>query len=166
MNEVDIFNLVKQSIDARYLNIVDLELKKTENKSEKNAYFICVKADPTPWRLDSSTKTLAKIKFGKKVSYISFPVSYAKTLNDYSIRYSKIKSEEALRVSIDEFSTISPEIIKDLFTNIMLAAFNFQAFGCCGKFKECEKTGVCVHDDILYSTACQYRKIISKENQK
>lgn len=166
MNEIDIFNLIKQNIDKRYLDTVDLELKETENKSEKNAYFIYVKAAPTPWRLDSSTKTLTKIKFGKKISYISFPVSCANTLNEYSISFSKIKSEDALRVSIDEFSKISSEIIKDLFTKIMLDAFNFQAFGCCGKFKECEKTGICVHDDVLYSTACQYKKIISKENKK
>ena len=166
MNEVDIFNLIKQNIDPRYLTIVDLELRETNNKSEKNAYFIYVKAEPTPWRLDSSTKTLTKIKFGRKVNYISFPVSYAKILSDYSISYSKIKSEDALRVSIDEFSTVSPEIIKHLFTNLMLDAFNFQSFGCCGKFKECEKEKICLHDDILYSTACQWRKIISKEKQK
>lgn len=164
MDETDIFNLITQNIDKKYLNIVKFELQETKNKSE-NAYFIYVKAEPTPWRLDSSTKTLTKIKFGKKVSYVSFPVSCANTLDAYSIYYSKIKSEDALRVSIDEFSIISPQIIKDLFTNIMLAAFNFQAFGCCGKFKECEKTGICIHDDILYSTACQYRKIISKENE-
>ncbi|MCM1114250.1 MAG: hypothetical protein NC397_01990 [Clostridium sp.] len=159
MNEIDIFNQIKDNINKKYLSVVNFELVKSKTKG---IFFITIKASPSPWRLDASEKTLAKIKIGKKVSYISFATCCENELNKYSITYSKIKSENMLRVTIDEFSEISPENITKLFTSIMLNAFNFQSFGCCGKFKECEKNGICVHDDILYSTACQYRKIISR----
>ncbi len=159
MTENEILNIVCDNIDLKYKKMLSFELKKSQTTG---IFFITVKAEPSYWRLDSNEKTLAKIKIGKKSSYIAFNTSCEKLLKQHSISYNKIKSENMLRVSIEDFSQIPVATIGNLFTNIMLNAFNFQAFGCCGKFNICEKTGICVHDDVLYSTACQYRKIITK----
>lgn len=32
------------------------------------------------------------------------------------------------------------------------------AFGCCHRFRECSRQGRCVHPNLLYATACQYRE--------
>ena len=74
-----------------------------------------------------------------------------------------IFKSQPLRISFDVFDNIPSNVLAELFTTIMITSFKFEPFGCCSKYKECKEKGYCVHDDILYANACQYRKIITKE---
>lgn len=37
-------------------------------------------------------------------------------------------------------------------------AVNFPQFGCCHNYVNCSNVLKCVHDDLIYATACMYRK--------
>lgn len=164
MNEIDVFNRIKENIDRQYRNIIDFELESTRNKTE-NAYFVTAKSPSTPWRAETSKKSITKIKFCGSENYITFALSCEGRLKEYSIKYTESKSENILRVSIEDFSKTPLDVIGKLFTDIVLNSFSFETFGCCGKFKECEDKGYCVHQDLLYATACQYRRIIESKNK-
>ncbi len=155
----EIIDFVKQYIDSRYRDITEISVK---NSNSPDIYFIVIKSKPTPWRSDTSDKTFSKIKLGKKSSYISFNTSYIKAFDKYSVSYSKIKSENMIRINLDDFFKIAPDVLEIIFNYIFINSFNITTFGCCGKFKECEEKGMCVHPDIIYASACQYRKIINK----
>ncbi len=38
------------------------------------------------------------------------------------------------------------------------------AFGCCSKYKECSDAARCLHENLLYSKACSYRKNLENGN--
>lgn len=160
INEMEIFNRIKNNIDEKYTKIVNLKLKSSKTTG---IYFITVDAKPTSWRANASEKTLAKIKIGRDISYISFAPEYKNIFKKYFINYTKTKSENAIRISFSDFKNIPSNVLTELLTTIMISSFKFDSFGCCGKYRECKEKGYCVHNDILYANACQYRKIITKE---
>ena len=150
----------KKFIDPAFLDSVSLFIKKSNTPSIS---FLSVKANPSPWRSDVSEKTFAKIKLGKKSSYIAFKNTYKKDFDNTHIPYVMVKSEQLIRVTLEDFFNIDEQSMKKIANSVFFNSFNFASFGCCGKFKECQEKGLCVHPDIVYANAaCQLKKHIEK----
>lgn len=154
--EERIVEKVKELVDSRFLETTEIAIK--ENKSDYNS-LIAIPQNTIYRSGLANEKLIARIKLGKKVEYIALPGSARKTLEEYDVPFSTVKSDDFLRISIYEFLLRDDDGIKKAINDIFLNALNFPSFGCCGRYQECSKKGECIHPDILYaSAACQYKK--------
>ncbi|MGX8701556.1 hypothetical protein [Caproiciproducens sp.] len=131
----------------------------TINKSNYNS--INVISDKTPYR-DSATGELlfARLKTSGSSTYVSFNKTYKELFIKKGIAVTTIKSDpNFIRINLDIFSPISGylEALPEIFNQIFIDIFSFPAFGCCSKYVECSDAKRCLHEDIAYATACQYR---------
>lgn len=152
---------IEKVINSDYLTSTNLEIKPSKNLNS-NIYFLSFVSEPTPWRLEKTEKNLLAIKLGQK-SYVAVKYNYHNLFLKYNIPYTKIKSEDLIRISIDNFFDIDETVLSEIINNIFINLFSIQPFGCCGKFDKCKIKGYCIHDDMIYATACQYRKFIKKQ---
>ena len=117
----------------------------------------------TVYRENFSDSLFARLKTEKEVKYISFKEKYRNRFENHGILTYGIKSEpDFFRIPLDEFSKIEelkndPDFIQ-LIEDIFLDALTFEPFGCCHKYVECSDAKKCLHDDLIYATACMYRK--------
>ena len=51
-------------------------------------------------------------------------------------------------------------MVESIFVDALVKSFAFSAFGCCSKYNECNEKLKCVHDDVLYSNACQHKAFL------
>lgn len=157
-----IFDRLRSAVEFKLLNSADISLK---NSNTNNITFVVIQARPSPWRGEISDKTLAKIKSSKISGYVSFKNKYKSEFEKYNIPFNTIKSEQTIRIKFEDFLEIDEYILKNLINTIFIDSFNFTPFGCCGKFKECQLKHECLHEDIIYATACQWRKLIENQNK-
>ena len=104
---------------------------------------------------------ICRVKTTGKIKYVSFSVQFEKNLTDNGLNISKTQSEDFWRIELSEFYSFASsrnEAFCKLVSAVIVSLFTFDRFDCCGKFKECSDAGRCLHDDMLYSTACTYRK--------
>ena len=154
--EERIVEKVKELVDSRFLETTEIAIK--ENRSDYNS-LIAIPQNTIYRSGLANEKLIARIKLGKKVEYIALPGSARKTLEEYDVPFSTVKSDDFLRISIYEFLLRDDDGIKKAINDIFLNALNFPSFGCCGRYQECSEKGECIHPDILYaSAACQYKK--------
>ena len=154
--EERIVEKVKELVDSRFLETTEIAIK--ENKSDYNS-LIAIPQNTIYRSGLANEKLIARIKLGKKVEYIALPGSARKTLEEYDVPFSTVKSDDFLRISIYEFLLRDDDGIKKAINDIFLNALNFPSFGCCSRYQECSEKGECIHPDILYaSAACQYKK--------
>lgn len=154
--EERIVEKVKELVDSRFLETTEIAIK--ENKSDYNS-LIAIPQNTIYRSGLANEKLIARIKLGKKVEYIALPGSARKTLEEYDVPFSTVKSDDFLRISIYEFLLRDDDGIKKAINDIFLNALNFPSFGCCGRYQECSEKGECIHPDILYaSAACQYKR--------
>lgn len=122
---------------------------------------IVISAEPTPYRLNSNAEPLlCRVKVGAKSKYIAFAPQHREILDKYEIPYTNTASDSFLRIGLSDFFTLaSQDNFRYAINEIFAAAFNFDSFGCCSRYKECSQAGKCLHDDLIYaSAACQYKK--------
>ena len=62
-----------------------------------------------------------------------------------------------MRVSLDDFID-NLNKLNELLNKIFISSVSFETFGCCSRYKKCSEKQKCIHDDLLYSSACMYRK--------
>lgn len=113
---------------------------------------------------NKQTVTVAKVKEGGKIEYISFSDKYAPLFDKAGISHSEADSSHSIRMSEMEFAiaTSSPDFPL-IIEHLVLQSFNFATYGCCGRYLECSNAKKCVHDDIFYATAsCQYKRHLDK----
>ena len=66
---------------------------------------------------------------------------------------------------IDETSVnLVPFLIKCVEESIKAYSSKESRFACCARYKQCSEKGHCVHPNMLFSTACAYRKNLDKGN--
>ena len=113
---------------------------------------------------NAKSVSVAKVKEGGKLEYISFSDKYAYLFDEAGIAFSRMNSNNSIRLNEIEFTIASsnaqfPLIIE----HIVLQSFNYDSFGCCGRYLGCSNAKKCIHDDIFYATAaCQYKKHLDK----
>ena len=91
---------------------------------------------------------------------ISFSGTFEKDFAALNIPFTKIASDDFVRIDIEYFLNIAlnNSAVHKLLNRIYTSSFSFPSFGCCAKYVECSNAGHCLHTDILYaSAACQYK---------
>ena len=155
MNDVEelILSIITNKIDSRYLESANLTVN--ENKGSVNSIVISLK--PTIYRqIVANSVLFCRVKTNGKISYVGFSDKYETLFQKYNVPFQKAK-DGFLRIDVSYFINNS-ENFSEILNSIFIQSFNFPAFGCCSRFKECSKEGKCVHPDIIYATACSYRK--------
>lgn len=155
----NVFYSIKKMIRPEYLKGSEIKLKENKNGD----CSIIVSSQQTAYRAAKSNLLIAKS--GNKIGYVYFPFKYAQLFQaaniDYSIEVPK-EGKKVRFITIDsslfepnaEKSTKIQKIINQIFVDV----FSFPAFGCCSSYNECSDTLHCIHPDLAYATACQYRK--------
>lgn len=160
----EVLEKIKNVIRNDYLETSDLELQINANESPYNS--INIKLQPTPYRLGYTGHNKAilfcRIKSGGNIKYISFYDKYKSEFENLGLKCSSIKSDIGfMRVDFNDFIS-NIDKLSELLNRIFISAVSFETFGCCSRYKECSKEKKCVHDDLLYSSACMYRNNLEK----
>lgn len=156
----EVLSKIKEVIRKDYLETSDLVLQVNAGDSPYNS--ININLQPTPYRSDYTGNNKAilfcRIKSGGNVKYISFYDKYKKAFENLGLKCSSIKSDVGfVRVDLDDFVDKLNELDK-LLNKIFISSVSFETFGCCSRYKKCSEERKCIHDDLLYSSACMYRK--------
>ena len=155
--ENDIIQRIRGMIRPEYLSTTNIILK--ENKASYNS--IVVISGKSLYRSTSTGELLfARLKATGTIQYISFSSKYKLLFNQSGIEYSEVESDMGfIRLGLDIFSPLTGYLDKlpDIFNKIFIDIFSFPAFGCCDKYVACSDAKHCLHEDLVYSTACQYR---------
>lgn len=154
--EKQVLEKIKDLIDDKFLETSEIIVK--ENKGSYNS--LVVLPQDTAYRSGTANeKLLARIKTSGNIQFIALPNSVREVLDRYDVPYLTIKSDDFLRISIEDFLLEGDIGIEKAINALFLNILNFPSFGCCSRYKECSVKGSCVHPDILYaSAACQYKK--------
>lgn len=122
---------------------------------------IVIFSDMTEYRPKIDGALFARIKESGKNPYVSIKYKYKFWFDERGIPTFSIKSEtDFIRVSaMDFWSAVHryDEEFGKLAATICLDSMSFPKFGCCSRYKECSNVGKCIHNDVLYSSACEYR---------
>ena len=160
----DFFDKALQSNGKIYENI-SFTLKKNAGGYDS----IVITSSMTTYRPKIDNVLIARINTSSKKPYISFRKKYEKWFLDRGISTYSIKSEyDFFRIMLSDFNCFdNSEHYSDfckLIVSIYLDSVKFPQFGCCDRFNRCSAEKKCVHDDLLYSTACMYRKNLESGN--
>lgn len=159
MTDAEILSQIVVLIPARLKEGVAIYIK--ENLSNAVEYnSLMVKASPSLYRPSESEFFMGRIKknIGKS-RWISFHKIYQPLFSIIGVKTEVLKSApEFVRIPFSELDLFfaSPSA-KDIIQTIYLDVFRFDAFGCCARYEECSDLKKCIHPDIIYATACQYR---------
>lgn len=167
----DIAEVNKQFTDDEILNcfvslikpeyLTDCKIKLQINSAASYNSIIAVPQNTVYRQNNAESIVLARVKTAGKSPYISFAHINSKLFDSENIPYLKVKSDDYLRIDISLFVSLcedKKEILSNIITTILAKSFNFPGFGCCSRYKECSQAGKCIHPDILYATACMYKK--------
>lgn len=156
-NEKLVIDYITSLINPRLLETAHFVLQK--NKGLYNS--ILIKVENNAYRNGIADKFLfARVRTNGNNPYISFNVRNAQSLSMFANNLCSIASEpDFMRIPLKVFMEYpdTASLSKSLYT-VFLNSFNFPAFGCCSLYKECSQNGRCLHSDIIYASACMYRK--------
>lgn len=109
---------------------------------------------------DENIVSVAKVKEGGLLEYVSFSDKYIKLFDEAGISYTIFESGNCIRLTEMEFVVATQNSqFSSIIERIVLQSFNYASFGCCSKYIECSNAKKCLHEDIFYATAsCQYKK--------
>lgn len=151
---------LKQLMPADYLKEAEL----TFNHNISGYESIMITSSANKYRKPVNNM-FARIKTTGKNPYISFKDKYISKFKNIGFEVYQIKSDTGyFRIPLNSFFTqdlflqLHIEEIKQLLSSIFVDTLNFDSFGCCSLYEECSNSKKCLHEDILYSTACMYRK--------
>lgn len=115
-----------------------------------SSYAICVyEPDLVEDRRDSRRNTvLARIKE-------DVLKSNANIVEVYSKSFDKLDDKKRMEKDSDEFINCLIECIRKGIQNYVPKA---AGFACCSRYQECSAAKKCIHTNVLYAKACQYRK--------
>lgn len=148
-----VYNKVLSYIKQEYLQSANIKL----NTNKNNTYSIIISATQTAYRNAIDNILFSRFKITGKKPYISFKGKYRKSFKKIGFKVSDINKEGYFRIDLTEFIQNETDL-SDVINTIFIDSFNFDTFGCCGKYEKCSNEKCCIHDDQLYSTACMYRK--------
>lgn len=132
-----------------------------------------IRLDNNPWRngLIKGDIVFAAVKFGKEQQYMLFKKKFSCYFDKLGIEYTSNtteKEKDMIRVNLYNFKAFldnpTEEFIK-IINDMYIGNISFTEFGCCSKYKECEKADKCLHIDPLYATACQYQRMMKRSGK-
>lgn len=151
-----------KEFDSNYEQVRILYVK--SKAKTKTTDSIVISSPMTLYRPKIDRALIAKVKPNGKIRYVNFREKYKQWFDNNNIKIDdSIKSEQGFfRVTLDDFYSIINNCTSngfiELFAQMCLDAMSFPKFGCCDKFEKCSDERKCLHKDLLYSTACMYRK--------
>lgn len=114
------------------------------------------------WSITYLSAVIARVRFGKKLSYISIDIAAKPLLDEKKIRYGSTKSEPQLvRIFLN-----SPE---DVINYLDIVAVSTQkvldgipkGFDCCSRYEACSDAMKCLQPDEQFRLDCGYRRILA-----
>lgn len=137
------------------------QIKLSRIKNSSGYDTIVISSEMTSYRPKIDNVVIARIKDTGINQYISFKSKYKYWFDERDIYTESTVSDQGyLRVSLIDFWYIINNYdteFSGLISKICLDTMSFPKFGCCHRYMKCSEKGKCVHDDLLYSTACEYR---------
>lgn len=152
----DVMERIKELINPDFFKSSKIKLQ--ENLGNYDS--IIIQLEPNAYRSSTTSALFARLKLVGKQKYISFSSNYADVFKKAEIPFFSIKSDpDFIRIAVGTlFDTNNEQTLSTVFNNIFLTSFSFQKFDCCAKFEQCSNDKKCLHDDIIYSSSCVYRK--------
>ena len=103
------------------------------------------------------SSTVARLKFGKKVNFITVPYRYVRHRH-YPI--SKIQDDGFTRIDLS-----SPDDIRnytELIMHLLQETIDVipAEFDCCNSFNECSDARKCIHPNQEFAAGCGYKRIL------
>lgn len=140
----ELYNFIVQNLDSDYSKHVTV----SKLKNRDGSLSINVTYSGSVYCNKSSTALLCKVDG-----------------NDIIFRAPKSLRVEGgfLRRPLQEF--LAPRALGEssiIINSLLRSSFQFSAFGCCHRYAKCSEAGRCIHDDLLYATACMYRKNLER----
>lgn len=169
--EQQIVDKINALIKPENLDHAQILLQENTN----NLDSIVIRLENNPWRngVIKGDIIFARIKTVGENQYVNFREKFLYLFNGMNIKCLPVPDAEAqynwARVELSSFMELLNAPTEDFIravNEIYLGSIVFPEFGCCSKYKECSERKECVHSDRLYSTACQYRKIINNIDKK
>lgn len=153
----DILDIIGTMIEPNLLSALNIKLK--ENKGSYNS--IVAQPIPSPWNniKKNTLYLLARLKVTNGTGYISFNSKYEYLFKYHGIPYYKSKSDDYIRLEIGVFILGENRInLSKIIQIIIPDLFNVETFGCCNNYLECSNAMHCIYFDLIFATACQYKK--------
>lgn len=120
------------------------------------------KTDSSYWSITYFGALIARIHFGKKVSYFSVDVAAKEQLEQSGIRYDMIKSDQDfVRILLQEPEDILPclDVVASATQRVL---DNIpKEFDCCSWVEACSDARRCVQPNDGLRIGCGYRKILA-----
>lgn len=156
--DYELFETISSMIKPEFLKSAPLEFQ--ENKSSYNS--VIIKPQNNVYRnLDFTSLVFCRIKTTGKENYIGFNLKFRYLFEKLGIPCkSDGKKSTFFRVPIDILYPLSPyrDSLSAVLNEIFVALFSFAPFGCCSKYVQCSDEKNCLHEDVIYSSVCMYRK--------
>lgn len=152
MTPHELFNTVSEILEAHQRPAEKLEL-------------VC------NYKKGTDTLTSARVQF-KGASYTLIGISYARKKGQLNVHaeykdliqkqllpfsYTSVKSDPVW-IHVDVTDPQELHFLEDVICNSYDDSPSRDTFGCCGLYQECSDALRCVHPDLPYAKACQYRK--------
>lgn len=156
-NDESVLCYIVELLNQKLLTTATLRVH--ENAGLYNSIQIHV--DNNPYRNNIANDFLfARIHTSGKRPYIAFNSKYTDLFALFDFASFSISSEQSFtRIDLKAFlNYANKQELSKVLTNIFLDSFKFPSFGCCSLYEKCSKAGHCLHADLLYATACMYRK--------
>lgn len=133
-----------------------------QKNNESNYDSILIYSEMTAYRPKVEGALFGKIKENGKRPYIAFRMKYRYWFDDREIPTWYLGSDkEFFRVDPIDFLNavnMNEDSFGELAAHICADSMSFPKFGCCSQYQQCSDIGKCVHEDLLYSSACEYRR--------
>ena len=135
-------------------------------RENKNGRAIVIASPLSAYRPAVENILFVKYLYSKGRGYVLFKKAYlddfdSAGLKGYLSDDGYVYADGFFRITFEDFTLLckkEAEKIKKILTKIFISCLSFPAFGCCDKYALCSKKGHCLHEDLVYATACQYRK--------
>ncbi len=157
LNDKIVLTYLTELLNPRLLETASLHIHK--NAGLYNSIQIHVESNP--YRNNIANDFLfARVRSTGKRPYISFNTQHAHLFSMFESSCFSVSSDPSFtRIDLQAFLEYdSHKALSKTLNEIFLASFNFPPFGCCSLYKQCSKEKHCLHSDLLYATACMYRK--------
>lgn len=143
-------------IESANIHRVKIALETEISNPEATKYLDVVLNKDKTISINAKTGLAAKIKIGKKVSFIEIKEQYVKHFKECTVKYT---ASGAPRIMISGFDDVFG-YIKQLSV-VYIEALTEQAgehYGCCHRYVECSDALKCLNPDYLMSLACGYKR--------
>lgn len=142
------------------------------DKSKITSYSVCIYEPDYPNTAGKRTdisKNCIVINITEKKGVLDLKVGNSKFAvlgQPINSTIKELKSDKSFTHIL--MSTAIPDYVEYIKKNVYYALDHYSSkagsYGCCSKYIECSKAGKCLHENLLHSKGCSYRKNLENGN--